>query len=148
MTRLQPLPIRWRLALTSAGLTFAILLLFALVIGVFTARQVRSSFDDDLRLTAVDLSERVRASPVMNTLGLPIQGDRVVGRAVAGDAVVRIVNSRGAPFPDSTHEPNLGPPRAGVTEWNGYRVVSRGVTDNFGVTVAYLQYGKPVSHLQ
>src|SRR3954464_12804822 len=83
MTRLQRLPIRWRLALTSAGLTFAILLLFALIIGVFTARQVRSSFDDDLRLTAIDLSERVHSSSAMNTLGLAIQRHRAAATSRA-----------------------------------------------------------------
>src|SRR3954452_24495666 len=148
MSRLQRLPIRWRLALTSAGLTFAILLLFALIIGVSTARQVRSSFDDDLRLTAIDLSERVHASPVMGALRLDIQGDSVVGRAVAGDAVVRIVTGEGQPFQNFRREPDLGEPRSGVTDANGYRVVSRELRDNFGTTVAYLQYGKPVAHLQ
>src|SRR4051794_26046659 len=116
MKRLERLPIRWRLALTSAGLTFAILLLFALIIGVFTARQVRSSFDDDLRLTAIDLSERVHASPAMNTLGLDIQGDQVVGRAVAGDAAVRIVSPNGEPLLGFQRAPNLGPPRDNVVD--------------------------------
>ncbi|MEA2386667.1 MAG: two-component system, OmpR family, sensor kinase [Thermoleophilaceae bacterium] len=148
MKRLERLPIRWRLALTSAGLTFAILLLFALIIGVFTARQVRSSFDDDLKLTAVDLAERVHASPVMNTLGLDIQGDSVVGRAVAGDAVVRIVSPNGAALVNFRRVPNLGPPRGGIVDANGYRVVSRELRNGLGETVAYLQYGKPVSHLQ
>src|SRR4051812_33482079 len=147
MARIQRLPIRWRLALTSAGLTFAILLLFALTIGVFTARQVRSSFDDDLRLTAIDLSERVHSSSAMNTLGLDIQGDRVVGRAVAGDAAVRLVSTQGLPLLGWQRSPNLGPPRDGVTEANGYRVVSRPLRNPLG-TVAYLQYGKPVAHLQ
>src|SRR3954447_7806401 len=147
MTRLQRLPIRWRLALTSAGLTFAILLLFALIIGVFTARQVRSSFDDDLRLTAIDLSERVHSSSAMNTLGLDIQGDRVVGRAVAGDAAVRLVSTQGLPLLGWQRSPNLRPPRDGVTEANGYRVVSRALRNPLG-TIAYLQYGKPVAHLE
>ena len=93
MRRLDRLQIRWRLALTSAGLTFAILLLFAVIIGLFTARQVRSSFDDDLRLTAVDLSERVHTSSVMNSLSLNLVGDDVVRRAVTGDAAVRIVST-------------------------------------------------------
>src|SRR4051812_32906404 len=147
MARIQRLPIRWRLALTSAGLTFAILLLFALTIGVFTARQVRSSFDDDLRLTAIDLSERVHSSSAMNTLGLDIQGDRVVGRAVAGDAAVRLVSTQGLPLLGWQRSPNLGPPRDGVTEANGYRVVSRPLRNPLGV-IAYLQYGKPVAHLE
>jgi signal transduction histidine kinase len=148
MNRLQRLPIRWRLALTSAGLTFAILLLFALIIGVFTARQVRSSFDDDLKLTAVDLSERVHTSPVMNSLSLNIVGDKVVGRAVAGDAAVRIVSPTGVPLLGWQRSPNLGKPRLGISEANGYRVVSRALQNPLGQTVAYVQYGKPVAHLQ
>jgi signal transduction histidine kinase len=149
LSRLERLPIRWRLALTSAGLTFAILLLFALVIGLFTARQVRSSFDDDLRLTAVDLSERVHVSSAMNSLQLNLIGDKVVARAVAGDEAVRIVARTGVPLLGWQRSPNLGTPRPdGVTDANGYRVVSRALQDPLGQTVAYLQYGKPVEHLQ
>src|SRR3954447_12561378 len=147
MKRFERLPIRWRLALTSAGLTFAILLLFAVIIGVFTARQVRSSFDDDLRLTAIDLSERVHPSSAMNTLGLDIQGDRVIARAVAGDAAVRIVGPNGEPLDGWQRAADLGDPQAGVDDANGYRVVSRAIRNSFG-PVAYLQYGKPVAHLQ
>src|SRR3954464_2675447 len=149
MIRLERLPIRWRLALTSAGLTFAILLLFALIIGVFTARQVRSSFDDDLRLTAIDLSERVHVSSAMNSLQLNLVGDKVVARAVAGDEAVRIVSGNGVPLLGWQRSPNLGPPRpGGVNDANGYRVVSRRLEHALRQTVAYLQYGKPVEHLR
>ena len=148
MRRLERLPIRWRLALTSAGLTFAILLLFAVIIGLFTARQVRSSFDDDLRLTAVDLSERVHTSSVMNSLSLNLVGDQVVRRAVTGDAAVRIVSTTGVPLIGWQHAPDLGKPKPGVHEANGYRVVSRALQNPLGETVAYIEYGKPVSHLR
>src|SRR6059058_2808371 len=148
MSRLQRLPIRWRLALTSAGLTFAILLLFALTIGVFTTRQVSSSFDDDLRLTAIDLSERVHASSAMNSATLNLVGDDVVRRATAGDGVPRIVSPSGVPLVGWQHAPNLGKPTPGVREVNGYRVVSHALVDTLGQTVAYLQYGKPVAHLE
>jgi two-component system OmpR family sensor kinase len=148
MTRLQRLPIRWRLALTSAGLTFAILLLFAVTIGVFTVRQVRSSFDDDLRLTAIDLSERVHTTPAMNSLSLQLVGDDVVRRATAGDGAPRIVSPNGVPLIGWQRSPNLGDPRPGVSEANGYRVVSHPLVNRLtGQTVAYLQYGKPVDHL-
>ncbi|HEY0632923.1 MAG TPA: histidine kinase dimerization/phospho-acceptor domain-containing protein, partial [Thermoleophilaceae bacterium] len=148
MRRLERLPIRWRLALTSAGLTFAILLLFAVIIGLFTARQVRSSFDDDLRLTAVDLSERVHTSSVMNSLSLNLVGDEVVRRAVTGDAAVRIVSSTGVPLIGWQRSPDLGKPQPGVFEANGYRVVARGLQNPLGQTVAYIEYGKPVAHLR
>jgi two-component system OmpR family sensor kinase len=146
--RLERLPIRWRLALTSAGLTFAILLLFAVIIGLFTARQVRSSFDDDLRLTAVDLSERVHTSSVMNSLSLNLVGDEVVRRAVTGDAAVRIVSPTGVPLIGWQRSPDLGKPQPGVFEANGYRVVARGLQNPLGQTVAYIEYGKPVAHLR
>jgi signal transduction histidine kinase len=148
MKRLQRLPIRWRLALTSAGLTFAILLLFALIIGVFTVRQVRSSFDDDLKLTSIDLSERVHSTQVMNSLHPFLVDDNVVRRAVAGDGVVRIVTSGGIPLPGFENTPDLAPPRPNVNETNGYRVVSRPLLNTFGQTLAYLQYAKPVAHLR
>ena len=147
MTRIQRLPIRWRLALTSAGLTFAILLLFALTIGVFTTRQVRSSFDDDLRLTAIDLSERVHASSAMNSPTLNLVGDDVVRRATAGDGAPRIVSPGGVPLIGWQSAPDLGKPKPGVSEANGYRVVSHALVDPLGQTAAYLQYGKPVAHL-
>ncbi len=57
--RLDALPIRWRLAVTSAGLTFVILLAFAVVIGMFTANRLRSDFDNDLRATAAELDQRL-----------------------------------------------------------------------------------------
>ena len=148
MKRFERLPVRWRLALTSAGLTFVILLLFAVVIGLFTARQVRSSFDDDLRLTAIDLSERVHASPLMNTLRLSVEGDKVVRNAVAGDGAVRIVATNGRPLVGWQDAPDLGAPQpGGVHDANSYRVVSRPLENQLG-TVAYLQYGKPVSHIR
>jgi len=56
----RALPIRWKLAITSAALTFAILTLFATVIGLFAGRQVRAGFDDDLKTAAVDIQDRVR----------------------------------------------------------------------------------------
>src|SRR3982751_6251015 len=121
MGRIQRLPIRWRLALTSAGLTFAILLLFALTIGVFTTRQVRSSFDDDLRLTAIDLSERVHASSAMNSLALNLVGDDVVRSTPAGDGAPRIVSASGVALIGWQSAPNLGKPQPGVSEANGYR---------------------------
>jgi signal transduction histidine kinase len=149
MTRLRRLPVRWRLALTSAGLTFAILLLFAIVIGVFTSRQVRSSFDDDLKLTAVDLSERIHPRESL----VSVQFDRnelnqVVRSAVAGDAVVRIVGMGGQVVAPEQNAPQLGPPGPGVHDWGDYRVVSRLLEDPTGRPVAVLQYAKPLAHIR
>ena len=60
VSRFDMLPIRWRLAVTSAILTFAILLAFALVIGFFTVREMRSNFDEDIQQNADLIQDRVR----------------------------------------------------------------------------------------
>src|SRR2546430_16619943 len=81
MRALRRLPVRIRLALISASLTFAILLLFAVVIGVFAGRQVRSEFDDELRVTAADLQQKLPVQPPLTGPG--IQGDRAAIEAGA-----------------------------------------------------------------
>lgn len=148
--RLDALPIRWRLAATSAGLTFAILLAFAVVIGTFTANRLRADFDNDLRATAADLEQRIPVS--QPELGPPeISGpdvlDAVVQVAGTGDAALRVVALDGevlAP-PGAT---DLGPPRTGVKEVNGYRVVSRPLLAPGSPTpAAFLQYGRAESSL-
>jgi two-component system, OmpR family, sensor kinase len=99
MRRRFSLPIRWRLALTSAGLTFVILLAFAGVIGAFTTTRLRADFDSDLKADASDLATR-----------LPTRQDRLVGRtlrldksrrlalnvAASSDAAVRVLDADGS----------------------------------------------------
>src|SRR4051794_38789671 len=149
MTRLQRLPVRWRLALTSAGLTFAILLLFAVIIGVFTGRQVRNSFDDDLRITAVSLASRIHAVGPMTSLRYEFQGgDEVARSAAAGDAAIRMISAGGQVLATSQRAPDLGPPKSGLRDYGSYRVISRPIYDLSGRTVAWLQYAKPLSHVR
>ena len=148
--RLAALPIRWRLALTSAGLTFAILLVFALVVGAFTIDRLRAEFDEDLRTTADDVADElpVSASPFGEPqiiLG-PEAVEAIVGVAATGDATVRLL------LPDRPYveagAPDLGPPRAGVSEVGGYRVVSVPLLDTGSPEeAAFLQYGRSVAEL-
>ena len=55
--------------MVSAALTFVILLLFAVVVGTLRERRLNASFDDDLRATAADLQERIRAALRATTAG-------------------------------------------------------------------------------
>jgi len=59
MNRFDKLPVRWRLAITSAGLTFVILMLFAILVEVVTVGRMRSDFDNDLRASAQQLSDHI-----------------------------------------------------------------------------------------
>ena len=139
---LRRLPIRFRLAAISAGLTFVILLLFALVVGKFAADQVRSSFDDDLRRTAADLEQRLPLAP-----GGVAQffDDKSVEAASSGDAVIRLVDLDGRVYQASTSTEDIGPPHIGTTNHGHFRVVARVLRDS-GREVGYIQYAKPRDH--
>ena len=144
--RLKRLPVRWRLALISASLTFVILALFALVVGVFTARQVHGSFDSELRLTADNLQAQfVNVRP---WTGLrPEIPDQMIDAVNTGDAAIRFVTEGGTViYPADA--PDLGPPAGGLHDVNGYRVATRALTDPEGHPYAYLQYAKKLSSVR
>ena len=142
ISRLDMLPIRWRLAVTSAILTFAILLGFALVIGFFTVREMRADFDDEVRQNADLLQERLEVEPTLGD-GYRIGTERELLEFVSGsDVVIRILNVNGdlVRGPD---DPNLGPPHRGLRDVGHYRVASRELVRPFTENVvAYVQYAK------
>ena len=137
------LPVRWRLSVTSAGLTFVILLLFAVAAEMVTVSRVRSDFDSSLRLTATQLQSRVAPSGYSNDRGITF--NRESSTPPPRGAVIRIVDGYGAPIL-YTADIDFGPPRGGVHETAGYRMVTVPISSD-GAPIAYLQYAKPVSSL-
>jgi signal transduction histidine kinase len=138
----RALPIRWKLAITSALLTFVILTMFAVVIGLFVGRQVSSAFDDDLRLSVTDIRDRTEATYAYGRLFPTTQTRDLIQAASAGDARIRVVNRDGSA---ATPGPDLGPPRQGLFDYGPYRVASRPlyIREVPGGPVGYLQYAKP-----
>ncbi len=158
-------PVRLKLAVVSAGLTFAILLLFALVVGTFTERKLRSEFNSELRATAADLQENLR-------LGRDTEGNPRIGAnkpllriAAAGGATVRVVDDENNTLGREGPAVDLGPPfEGGVRDVGAYRVVARPLflrsldrTGSFNLTpeagpidgaVAFVQYAKPRQKLE
>jgi signal transduction histidine kinase len=145
MRRIRRLPVRIRLALISASLTFAILALFAIVIGVFASKQVHSEFDDDLNLTAVDLQQRLVPPSLQGPI--PSRDNNALTAAAAGQAVVRIVLPPFGVTQMPRKAPSLGPPRSGVHNYGEYRVATRPISAPGGQTIGYLQYAKPIDRL-
>ena len=140
MRKIRRLPVRIRLALISASLTFAILALFAVVIALFAARQLHSEFDDELRGTAADLQQKL-IQPTLN--GPQVFNDpRAVGAATAGGGVIWIFLPGRQPL-GTPRAPALGEPRVGIRDVDDYRVVARPVLSPGGVTVGFFQYAKP-----
>jgi two-component system, OmpR family, sensor kinase len=68
---LERVPIRWRLAGTSALLTLVILCVFAVAIGTLTASRIRSDFNHQTQLQASNLRDTVRRKVHVNAEGQP-----------------------------------------------------------------------------
>jgi signal transduction histidine kinase len=149
--RFNRLPIRWRLAATSAGLTFVILAIFAVVSGAFTAERLRTDFDNDLRARANDLKDRIRVAREFPSGKVILEQDDlvqiIVQVAASGDGAVRVIGTEGEVVAPSAGAPALGPPREGVREVGRYRVASEPLYAGALVPVAYLQYAKQSSSL-
>jgi len=152
------LPIRAKLAFVSAGLTFAILLLFAIVVGAVTDQRLLVAFDDDLRATAADVQGSLRVRPDDDGNPQLAVDEDLLRAAASGGAVIRVVDRSErvlAEFPQRA--PPLGAPFEGMRDVGRYRVVSRPLfagtfdringfdlqPDPIDGTVAFVQYAKP-----
>ena len=58
----ERIPVRWRIAITTAGLTLLILVCFALVLGQVVGNRIRGDFREELRSAARSLGTETRVS--------------------------------------------------------------------------------------
>jgi hypothetical protein len=91
MALIERIPVRWRIAITTAGLTLGILVGFALVLGNLVGDRIRDDFDDELRSAAGTLAAETQIATDPET-GPVIQGPRLSDSAMADHAVIRIVD--------------------------------------------------------
>src|SRR5688500_12589797 len=109
--RFNRLPIRSRLAATSAGLTFVILAIFAVVSAGFTAERLRSDFDNDLSARAGDLKDSIRIERQFPSGRVILEQDDlvdiIVQVAASGDGAVRVVGTTGDVVAPSAGAPDL-----------------------------------------
>ena len=122
---LDRVPIRWRLALISAGLTCLILLGFALVVGKLTTDRVRSDFDRETAFGAATLAQKLTVLPINGRLTFQPNLDDF---AALNQAAIRIYYGNGVAISGGKTRgaPDFGrPQRTGATEIAGYRVEIR-----------------------
>ena len=143
MGRFQRIPVRWRIASTCAGLTFLILVCFALVLGNLVGDRIRGDREDELRNAA-------RAFAAETTIALdPVSGPVIESPqpgdvAMADDAVIRIVGPNGEPIvPGATTDPSadLGRPDPGVSHHGELSVAAEPVRR--ADLLAFVQYARP-----
>jgi len=152
------LPIRLKLAVVSGGLTFVILLAFALVVGAFTEQKLQSSFDSDLRAAAADLQSEFQVNGISSQIDI-----NQFRAAAAGGAILHVWNRVTGKVYSLNPRPTLGPLYEGVRNVGDYRVIARPLfvrsltttPDSFDRptprpfdgAVAAIQYGKPTANL-
>jgi uncharacterized protein YneF (UPF0154 family) len=149
VSRFDMLPIRWRLAVTSAILTFVILLTFGLVIAFFTERQMENDFNDEVKDNATRIQQRLQEQVETTVSGYRIDArDEVLEFASGDNVVIRVLDANGDIRLETADAPDLGSPRPGLQDVGDYRVASRELTRPFDdVPLAYVQYAKSRSSL-
>jgi two-component system, OmpR family, sensor kinase len=152
------LPVKLKIAVVTAALTFGILCLFAVVIGAVAEDRIRDGFDDDLRATAAGLTERL--DPRFENGQFKLNTGSLSG-VTTGGAQVRLVNTGGQVlYPRDPNLHPLGEPTPqGISDVGDYRVISRGLTistrapsegfddplaqESVATLIGYVQYAKP-----
>src|ERR1700733_9601836 len=111
------LPIRTRLALASALLTFVILCGFALVVGSLTVHRIRSDFNTEVAASADDLSSLLQISVRNDHL---VVAPNIDEYAAPEHAVIRVILSSSASVIENTpHAPELDPPDGRIAGLEG-----------------------------
>jgi signal transduction histidine kinase len=145
---LDRIPIRWRLALTSAGLTFVILACFAIAVGQLTASRIRSDFNNEMAAAAGDLADRLT---VHYDKGNPFILPDLDLYAAPNHAVIRVLGANHKVVASTRHAPNLNAAFGLRTATlGGYRVVSRNTVLKVKDLVlgVNIQYARKVSDLE
>ena len=136
-------PLRWRLAVASAGLTLAILIVFAAVIGDLATERVRSDFNRELRSGASTLASHTQI--IDTPEGVPlVTSPELRDYSLVNDANARVLDLGGAVIDSWPHEHfvNLGPVSSGITESGSLRVAAAAVLNSGGTVVGYVQYAR------
>jgi two-component system, OmpR family, sensor kinase len=119
------LPIKVKVAVVTAALTFMILSLFAAVIGALAEQRITAGFEDELRATTADLQDQLDVERTQEGVFGLDRSDRDLLRGfAAGGAIARVLGLDGRVV-YATRAQELGPPIDGVTDAGDFRVVSR-----------------------
>jgi two-component system, OmpR family, sensor kinase len=137
----ERIPIRWRIAITTAGLTLLILVCFALVLGQVVGNRIHSDFHDELRSAARSLAAETRVSSDPLS-GLVVESPRLGDFALPDDAVIKVLDQEGQPLVGTDRGVDLGPASASVHNVGSLSVATQPVTSPDSLP-AYVQYARP-----
>ncbi|MFN8162021.1 MAG: HAMP domain-containing sensor histidine kinase [Solirubrobacterales bacterium] len=134
-------PVRWRLALASAALTLAILLVFAAVIGKLATNRISDDFDQELKGAVKVLAGELRIVETPTGTYLT-RGPNLGDYALPNDATVWVFDYQQRVMDSSTGARYLGPPHVGLADRDGLRVATAAVAGPSGRVAGYVQYAR------
>ncbi|MEI6447995.1 MAG: HAMP domain-containing sensor histidine kinase [Actinomycetes bacterium] len=144
-TRLRRrVPIRWRLAGGSALMTFLILMVFGVAIGVVLSDRLRSEFSDETADAAVILAESLSVSA--DPAGFTLAGVELNDYAAAQHAKIRILDLSGNVIGATIDAPDIGITIPGQATRDDFLIETRStpVEPTGNVLV---QYARPTTDL-
>ena len=137
----ERIPVRWRIAITTAGLTLLILVIFALVLGQVVGNRIRSDFRAELSSAAHSLAAETTVS-VDPLSGTVVNTPNLKAFALPEDAQIKVLDQYGHPVAGTNPTIGLGVPRPGIHTVGGLSVATEPVTAS-GSLPAYVQYARP-----
>ncbi len=135
-------PVRWRIAGVSAGLTFAILVVFTLVVGRLAVDKLEESFREEAQSGANNVANgfEVQISDLGNREVNP--RDVNLSRFFSAGSPVRILDDDGRLYAATPGAPDLGPPSDEMMTVGDYTVATQQIpTQTLGPAVI-VQYGR------
>jgi two-component system OmpR family sensor kinase len=136
------IPVRWRIAITTAGLTLLILVCFALVLGQVVGNRIKSDFRDELRSAANSLAAETRVSTSLVDGPIVTRNPDLQAFALPEDAQIRILDQFGHTLAATKGASDLGPPSQHIRNVGDLSVVTAPVTAQDS-SPAYVQYARP-----
>ena len=115
-------PVRWRLAGVSAGLTFAILLVFAAVVGRLAQDRLEDDFRNELEAAVSQLAFSIQIDPATHDV---IGRSDFDERILANDATIAIVDSDGRSLVPPLNPRPLPDPRSETMSFGQLEVAKR-----------------------
>ncbi len=137
----ERIPVRWRIAITTAGLTLLILVIFALVLGQVVGNRIRGDFRDELRSAGRSLAAETRVSSDALS-GLVVSSPPLKAFALPEDAQIKVLDQAGQPLAGTDPAVDLGAPTPGIHNVGDLSVATEPITAQ-GSLPAYVQYARP-----
>jgi two-component system, OmpR family, sensor kinase len=148
LVRPKSWPVRWRLALVSAGLTFLILLLFGGLIGKIATERIRDDFNGEVSSAVKILAGQIQV--VYPPFGEPEarEGPQLNAFVLPDDASARVYDVEGHLINSSRDAAPLGRLKRGLSDFHGMRVATEPILNETRAITGYVQYGRSLDHVE